>query len=334
MKLAIVTITCRPEPRFADMAKSIIGSILSVPDKSKDHEIVWIVVDEQLAAGTPEGRRAREAGLAEVVGDVLPVLHCVPKPSKVRGPTRETPEDLPDQNNARNTGLAVALAAEADYALYLDDCTVITQSTIQAVLVAAANDHCLRVPIIFKNDVLVPESGKVAMGETGGLHFVPCKATTAAGGCFGMPIAALLAISGFDEVYAGAMGKQDLDAFVRAERAGWKWMTTKRCAAIQLGKTHDKASVSRNDEALSGRASVKPWNDLLRDKTRTTPIVGVDLDELAEIAADHLDEMFAGAEPEPAPPASSISDRLSLKHGGVIAGSAPTDNEPTKVGNG
>jgi hypothetical protein len=326
MKLAIVTITCRPEPRFADMVKAIAGSISASKIEPKPY---WIVVDDVLNAA--ETRIARSEGLKRIVDSQFGLLHVQPKPSKVRGPWRTTPEDLPDQNNARNTGLTFAIAMDADYVLYVDDCTVITQSTIQAVLACAEKNVCLRVPIVFKNDIVIPQDGKVSMGESGGFHFVPCKATTAAGGCFGMPIEALVGIGGFDEVYAGAMGKQDLDAFMRAERAGWKWVTTKRCAAIQLAKTHDKASVSRNDEALSGRASVKPWNNLLRDKTRFMPTVDWELEKHVAAAKKYLDDQTSVAPSAPGVPMPSIiAGKLPLQ---APASESPDPfNEPTGVG--
>lgn len=331
MNLAIITITCRPEPRFLDVANAIAGSLIASGQRAP--EAAWIVVDDLLSGGSPETRIAREAGLKRVVDDRFALYHVAPKPSPVRGPWRETPEDLPDQNNARNTGLAMAVAIGAQYVVYLDDCTIPTQSLLQVAFLAAEKGVCLRVPIVFKSDIVVPKDGKVAMGESGGMHLAPCKATTAAGGCFGMPVDALKTINGFDEVYAGAMGKQDLDAFVRAERAGWKWMTSKRCAAIQLSKTHDKASVSRNDEALSGRPSMKPWNALLRDKQRFLPVVDWELAKHVKAAKDHLESRKHDASATPAAVtvvSTSIAGKLPLQ----APPSEPPDpfSEPTGVG--
>lgn len=326
MKLAIVTITVRPEPRFADVANAIAGNLLSTG--KLDHDVGWIVVDECLS-GPAETSAARAQVLKQAVADRFPLIHVEPKPSRVRGRQRQTAEDLPDQNSARNTGLALAIALEADYVIYLDDCTIPTQSLLQVAFLAAEKGACLRVPIVFKQDIAVPQDGKVAMGESGGMHLVPCKATTAAGGCFGMPTAALEAICGFDEVYAGAMGKQDLDAFVRAERSGWKWMTSKRCAAIQLSKTHDKASVSRNDEALSGRASVKPWNALLKDKQRFLPIIDWGLKKHVEAAREQLGRRK--------PPTIPITQTTGVPIAGKLPLQAPPADpdpfsEPTGVG--
>jgi hypothetical protein len=328
MKLSIITITCRPEPRFLDVANAIAGNLVAAL-ASKAFTLSWIVVDDLLSSGSPETRVAREAGLKRVVDGRFALYHVAPKPSKVRGPWRETSEDLPDQNNARNTGLAMAMAINTDYVIYLDDCTIPTQSLLECAVLAAGKAVCLRVPIVFKTDIAVPQDGKVSMGESGGMRLAPCKATTAAGGCFGMPIDALKAIGGFDEVYAGAMGKQDLDAFVRAERAGWKWMTSKRCAAIQLSKTHDKASVSRNDDALSGRASMQPWNDLLRDKQRFAPVIDCELEKHVKAAKDRLEQAKRPAVVLPPTPVEIVG-KLPLKP--PAAESSDPFSEPTGVG--
>ena len=319
-KLALVTITCRPEPRFGDVANALTAGIIG----SGGPDLTWIVVDDVLWDESRAPQRRDQ--LAKAVDGRFALYHYPPKPSKVRGPGRETTEDLPDQNNARNTGLAFAIALGADYVIYLDDCTIPTLSLLQCAMVAAEKNACLRVPIVFKNDIAVARDGRVLHGESGGLHFVPCKATTAAGGCFGMPTEALIDIGGFDEVYAGAMGKQDLDAFVRTERAGWKWITTKRCVAIQLGKTHDKASVSRNDEALSGRPSQKPWNALLRDKTRFMPTVDWKMEKCTQAAREAV-------QPPQIPIVSSVSSapaptvKLPLAPLPIVDDRTPTDED-------
>lgn len=266
MKLAVITPTCRREPRFDLMAQTIAANAALGHFES----VLWIVVDDRL--WDPEAEPARRQQLADAIGTLsIQVVHVPPKPSPWRGPSRTTDEDLPDHNGARNTGLN--FAGEADYIFFLDDCSVITKSTFTCLTEAAKHDACLRVPwFSTKAPLPVPPDGRVALHETGGLHLANCSAMTVAGGCFGAPKKAFADVGGFDEIYSGTRGKNDLDIALRMERFGYKWLTSRRCASIQLNKTHSSDEVSKNQKALSGIDGTKHWNALLKDRRRFLPV--------------------------------------------------------------
>lgn len=292
--LTVITPTCRTEPRFQEMADSIAGQIpLAGP-----YLLTWVVVDDRLWY---DGAAERRAKLVEAVAGRFQVVHLPPKPSPWRGPARVGPRgegdcDLPDHNGARNTGLAVAMTlypASDHYILFVDDCTVLSQSVFTVAQVAAEKNAGLRVPISVKRNIAMPRDGRVPFGESGGLHLVPAKAVSVAGGCFGAPLEAFLRIGGFDEIYSGEAGKEDLDATVRIERLGVKWLTTKRCTAIQLLESHTKGEVTGSPEALAGRKNAQHWNALIKDRSRTLPVAGIDLDQLSK---DLLRDIFYDGE--------------------------------------
>jgi hypothetical protein len=265
MKLSIVTITCRRQPLFKKMADTIAANLKNTP-----MDLIWICVDDRL---WHENAAERRQELIDAVDGRFTVRHEPPKPSRFRGPARVSAQDLPDHNGARNTGLALALALSGkdSYVLYLDDCTLLSQSVFAVLKVAAEKFSGLRVPIFTKRDLNVPMNGVVTDHEIGGLHLVPCAETTVAGGCFGAPMSYLLGIDGFDEAYGGESGREDIDAFVRMSRLGLRWLTSKRCAAIQLLHTHTKDDVSLVAEAHRGNSNRHLYAALLKDRRRTLP---------------------------------------------------------------
>lgn len=272
MKIAIITITCRDEPRFLEMARTIHAA---------GGDVTWIVVDDRLWYPSANDRRAQLATIAKE--NKLELVHIEPKPSAFRGPNVD--EDLPDHNGARNTGVAEALAIGADYLLFLDDCTVISTNTIKVVEAAAATQNGLRVRIFNEKDAFtVPPTGKIHKHEEGAITFVPVSATTVAGGCFGVPAKAVLEAGGFDEIYGGEVGKEDIDLCLRVERLGYRFVTTRACAAMQILASHTYENVTQSDGAWRGVKNLDHWSALGADVKRTQPATPCRLGAMVEAA--------------------------------------------------
>lgn len=259
-RIAICTITARRDARLHDMAKTLTYAARAARGRAS---LVWVVVDELHG----------EDRLPASVFEDLEVFHVRPKPSSFR-------PDLPDHNGARNTALAHALSAHVDYIVYLDDRTVVTRSFADVVLACVRDATGYRATVKFVRDVAVPDNGLIDAHELGGLDFAPCAATTVAGGCFGAPAHAFEQIDGFDEAFSGQYGKEDLEAFVRLERIGIRWMATKRAVALQLGASAPaspagtdttRVDITTDREALRGRRNLVLFKKLIADRKRVRP---------------------------------------------------------------
>lgn len=291
MKISVITITNRKNPRFAAMAKTLAANLKPYPDV----ELEWVVVDTL----QKEREGSIEAG--------FPVVHV-----------EQTGEFFPNHNGARNTGV---LAASGDYLFFLDDCTVVTRSWMQGMKALAKEGHGMRCNMFFQNDIEIPDDGLIANHEGGAHNFVDCLATTVAGGAFGVPREKILEVGGFDEIYSGiACKNEDLDAFVRLERAGLKWRTSENCCAIQLMTSHDKAPYDTPKLALEGR---KLFNALIKDRERTQALRG--------ISAHETGTSGSGSSEHSEPEGGALPSVLSSEAGGEQSELGGSDSSPDPV---
>jgi len=328
--IVVCTITCRPDPeaRLPDMARTLAYAADALRGRAA---LTWLLVDEL----------DRDLGGLPPTG-ALVVRRTSPRPSTLRS------SGLPDHNGARNSALVCAHLLHADYVVFLDDQTVVTRSFGDVVLAAAARDAGYRAVIKFLRDAVVPPSGEIDAHEAGGLDFVTCAAT--AGGCFGAPLEALLGVDGFDEAYSGQYGREDVECFVRLERAGLKWQTCKRAAALQLGTgapgaAADRARITTDRDALQGKRNKVLFKKLLSDRKRTAPEIG--LSKTTSDYAAHVElELVRGplhsgmtitvpaGAPFPVPPVSDAAklDPLEEVDHRALARSEPPDYVARYVG--
>lgn len=252
MHIAIVTITCRTDPRFADMAKTLAHNVSRL---GTDDEISWLIVDGS--------ERDDLADVIDEIGDAgMDDIAIIGPP---RSPWRD--DGYPDPQTARNAALAEL--SDADYVVFLDDCTIVNNYWLEQVVTCAHAGHGYRCAVATIPNTVVPDSGEFRWPHAAPDMLAKCSATTVAGRCFGMPLEVLRAIGGFDMSYAGGMAKGDMDAFVRAERAGLVWMTNRRGWAVQLTATHDAAPIGKRDHDARNQ---RLFDALLADPTRIEPL--------------------------------------------------------------
>ena len=269
MSLAVLTITCRKNPRFWEVGQSIMRTGLRP---------TWIVVDELYSS-----ERLFEITRA---APELPFVYARPQasPARARG--------LPDHNRARNTALALAdgLAARPRIVVFLEDQMVMSKGVL-AVARVLRDDQCLRVPIFYSAQPLQPDSADAYAATSGVLRKAQAIAT--AGGCFAAPLQMLLSVGGFDEIYAGSYGKNDIDLFVRLERTGYQFLTSRGVAAVQWQDGIGRRAITDDIDALrdNGPAAKAAWRDLLSNKTRTRPLMPCDFSLLQKLILNG--ELFA-----------------------------------------
>ena len=99
MRLSVITITCRRDPRFARMAQAIAANLARHPEV----ELEWIVVDEKLWYDEPtrdkeffDALESCSAARDDELADRFAARHVMPKPSKWRGPDVDV--DRPDHS--------------------------------------------------------------------------------------------------------------------------------------------------------------------------------------------------------------------------------------------
>lgn len=241
MKISIVTITCRHEPRYREMEATIAANVARV----QDVDLEWLIVDEL-------GR--------DFESDSIDVRMVRPQPSEWRD------RGFPDPQTARNTALS---EVRGDYVVFLDDCTIVNNYWLEQVIECANNGWGYRCNVVDLSNTKLPIDGAFVWPHASPDRFRTCLATTVAGRCFGAPNKALCDIGGFDMIYSGGMPKGAMDAFVRTERAGLIWKTNRRGWAIQLTCTHDRAAVGRRDHDVRNKGF---FDALLSDRERTDVI--------------------------------------------------------------
>lgn len=261
MRLSVITVTCRREARLEKMARTLSAAARFCA--GVDFE--WMVVDEKLWAHDQNcDLLARRNQLA---ADGIVVMHLPPKPSRWRGPWRQTERDLPDPNGARNTGLAFCTG---DYAVFLDDNCLVTKHWLEGVFEIARKGRGYRafvVHVIEKLAPTVPPDGVIPESRDIGAPF-PVIATQCSG-IFGAPIRAFRKIRGMDESYAGEMKWEDLDAIVRLDRIGVPFYSAGRGSVIHV--QHERGEVCDDERLYTGTENAARWQSVLADKERFWP---------------------------------------------------------------
>lgn len=236
MKLSILTITIRVDPRFQEMADGLLRSY-KMAGGSFDFE--WVVVDAQLWGNEP----ARRAALKAAVQDRFSVIHVPPKPTAWQGPSRLTKVNYPDLNNARNTGLCVATG---DYISTIDDCCLPSIPWMRYHMLAAKKGVglCGRQVTLKKDKVIdgvLVESEEYEHPDSRGLASRAAPGGWMWGMNTGYPLDQALAVNGYDEIYSGQIGGDDCDFGVRLERAGLPLFYGAEAVIFQMLKTHNYA---------------------------------------------------------------------------------------------
>jgi hypothetical protein len=261
MKLSVITITARQNPRLGEAARCLFASFVRAHEANPDLTLEWIIVDE-LDRDATDLLHPFIPG--ETLGDIFRVGVVAPPAT----PYRSGPDKAVAHNTARNCGLA---HASGDYVVFLNDCNMVTRDWVRCAHEIAAANYGWRCHTTTMVDLKVPDDGVIAQGCHDTFHVVP--PATVAGACWGAPMASLVKIGGFDLAYDGQRKGNDVDAIVRMSRTGLTFVTTKRAHTLQLKRTKIEAEISTRKDVYAGTRNIKLLADLQRDKTRILPLV-------------------------------------------------------------
>lgn len=262
--VSVITPTCRNEPRWDLLVPTLAA-------QARAHSAVrleWIVVDDRLWHRYEQRRYELVRALQEYRGHGMHVVHVPPKPSRWRGPYRETHQDMADVNGARNTGLAFA---RGDYVVYIDDCCAVTSEWLSVVLAARERGYGLRGAYEYVEDIGVPSDGMVIHQEWDN-PFERLPPLTVGGSHFGFPRVVGIALHGFDEAYGGQRRCNYLDFPLRAERSDLiQWYGRKRGAILETTRTHTFDEISTDPRVFAGLDAEETFVRLTRDESRILP---------------------------------------------------------------
>lgn len=264
MKLAIITPTCRSNPRLDELAKTLAYALsVTAPEVS----LHWYIVDEHnREIETLTGSYDRLCQIAS--GHLLEARVIPPLPSKHRAAGVDR---APAHNSALSAGLLAAMTDTCDYAMFVNDCNVVTYNFINVAYDCQRQHLGFRAKMHEVADMAVPPDGRVAYRD----HFDllrPIPAKNAVGVAWGAPMDAFSKIQGFDLSYDGEGLGGDLDAIIRLARTGVNFVTTERCFVIQMRRTKIAEEITtRKDVRLSVR-NKKLLQQLEREKQRITPL--------------------------------------------------------------
>lgn len=257
MKVSVITITCRSNPRLAEAARTLSATVAHAGDT----ELEWIIVDElgrdveMLTKPADWNQRALERFTVQVV-----------RPPELA--IRQGPDRAPAHNNARNAGLA---HATGDYVVLLNDCNVVTEGWLAVARDCAKQGVGWRCKTHEIPDRAIPATGVVRWKDHHD-NLRPVPFSGVAGPCFGAPMRAFREIDGFDLSYDGQRKGNDNEAILRMARNGLVFVGTERAFTVQLRRTKIAAEISTLKEAHAGNRNIALYNDLKRDTKRVLPL--------------------------------------------------------------
>lgn len=264
--LTVLTCTARPNPRFDVLADTLYHNLCVTPAA-----IEWIIVDARL--WYDENRREE---LSSAVKGRFAYQHVEPKPSLWQGPHRLTKSDCFDLNSARNTGICLA---KYDHIVLLDDCLAADEDWLKYHLQAANKSilvgtfesvldcKLLNGKIVSYNNLKYAAEQDHRVQVLGDIPFpAKCSGGWTYGLNFSFPLSTALELNGFDEMYSGAGGCDDVDFGVRAERFGTPIYFHVGCKVYQLMESHKAVcGVAGGASKALGEVEKKHKEWLLKD---------------------------------------------------------------------
>ncbi len=207
----------------------------------------------------------------------FPFLHLPPKPNVYCGPWRLTSKDWFCASNARNTAM---IFANNPYFVGIDDLAVPLPGWFNQVKHAAENKYCVCGAYKKVKDLSV-DSGVVTgytpfesgvdsrwpHGSDGGI--VKWSGAGLFGCSFGMPLNLAVRIDGFAPE-CNAMGAEDYDFGIRAERAGGEFFYNRNMVTLESEERHHlDSTLPRESRTVTNRLFTPAGYDAYRHSDPT-----------------------------------------------------------------
>lgn len=224
------------------MADSIAATMHKARQATSDLAIEWIVVDTGLWGGLSTLVERRRQ-LMNVVAGRFPVIHVAPKPCVWQGPHRLTSKDYWAKANALNTGFVYA---NYNHVACFDDCTIVSVDWLDCHWKAAKSGAAAAGAYKYLKAGAKIRHGQVIEGEVVSddhrLREKPnvdgCPPAWLYGGNFSVPLEAVLAVDGLDEIMDGSGGLEDCEFGARVGRVvSCHWYP--QAEIFQLAETHE-----------------------------------------------------------------------------------------------